>query len=485
MNGSALTTAAAGLPAPQRAQPSGAPGSPVPQRAQRSGAPGSSASQQPQRSATAGPPAPQQAHRPEPARPAHPTPTWAAAPLRPPRIPALGPERSLLVVDGRDTGRAWAPLGIRTARVGRDVTTDAPSWSAYLTALHRAGHPPHALVFDLPAATTSPERAAELTLPALHALGRATHSTPVRLAFLVTGRARPELAAALGALAQQAGAEDGRVHALCLAVQALPSGAEDPFRLALAELALPRPELAEVRYTATGRQVRAPYTTPDQTPAPAPAPGRGAPRAALRGGGRYLLTDTGSGTGTRLALSLARRHRARIVLLGPAGGPVPADAGIVTVTGRPSRADDVHAAVRTALDRFKGLDGVVHCPGHGEHRPLAALSAATAAHVLADAVTGAGHLDRATAELPLDFFALTLPAGAPLPVAGAALPATVGRALDALAAERARLAGAGLRHGACVTVTLHRPAGTGLPDALTRALAGGSGELSPCAPAAH
>ncbi|MEU6996555.1 KR domain-containing protein, partial [Streptomyces sp. NPDC046465] len=417
-----------------------------------------------------------------PPRPApRPTPQWTPAAAPPP--PTRTPGRGLLVIDGRDTGRAWAPLGVRTARVGRDVAADASSWDAYLTALHRAGHTPTALVFDLPAATTSLERAAELTLPALEALGRSTGPAPVHLAFLVTGRARPELAAALGALAQQAGAGDGRIHALCLTVHTLPPWTEGPFPLALGELALPRPRPAEVRYTAAGREAR--------IPRPAPPPPPGAPRAALRRGGRYLLTDTGSGTGTRLALSLARRHRAQVVLLAPPGSPVPADARIVRAAGRPSREDDVRAAVRTALEHFGGLEGVLHCPGHGGSGPLSAVAPATAPRVLADAVSGAAQLDRATAELPLDFFALSVPAAAHRTAARAPLPALVGRALEALAAERARLAGAGRRHGACVTV--HHSARTGLLDALTRALSGARGTAlsgargtpAPPAPAAH
>ncbi|WP_306335288.1 KR domain-containing protein [Streptomyces sp. KL118A] len=422
-------------------------------------------------------PAPEQAPRTRPGPPLHHTPLWVPAAPGPHHPPAFTPADSLLVVDSRDTGRAWAPLGVRTVRVGRDLSGSAPAWTSYLKALHRQEHAPRALVFDLPAATTDPERAAELTLPLLRALCCSTGRTPLHVAFLVTGRARPELAAAFGAIAQQAGAEDGRIHAVSVNVQALPPGAPDPLRTALGELALPRPKLAEVRYTPTGREVRVLRAAPGPRPGPPPA--------ALRPGGRYLLTDTGEGDGARLALALARSHRARIVLLAPECGPAPADARITHVAGRPSRAADVRAAVRVALHHFGSPDGVLHCAGHAEGRPLSQLSAATARQVLADAVTGAVHLDEATAELPLDFFALTTAAPAYRTATGAALPAATGRALGALAAARAQRARAGLRRG--LSLALCRPDRTGppTPDALNRALARGPHELTAHPAAAH
>ncbi|MEV7192653.1 KR domain-containing protein [Streptomyces sp. NPDC093510] len=396
------------------------------------------------------------------------TPVWAPAPARPRHPPVFTPDESLLVVDSRDTGRAWTPLGVRTARVGRDVLAGAHSWAAYLKTLRRAGHDPRVLVFDLPAATTTPQRAAELILPVLRALCGSTRRDPLHLAFLVTGRARPELAAALGAVAQAAAVEDGRLHALSLGVQHLPAWAGDPFRLALGELALPRPGLAEVRHTPAGREVRVLRA--------APGPRPGAPTAAIRAGGRYLLTDTGTGTGARLALSLARRHRARIVLLTPDADPPLPGARIVRAAGRLSCYDDVHAALRTALHHFGGIDGVLHCADHDAGRPLSRLSAAHARQILADTLTGAAHLDRATAELPLDFFASATSTPAYRAGTGAAIPAAVGRALGALAAERTRLTGDGLRHGVSLATCL--PARTDPLTALTQALAFGRSELA-------
>lgn len=56
------------------------------------------------------------------------------------------------------------------ARVGRDLTGDAASWTAYLADLRARGIRPRGLVFDLPADTTGPKDAVELALPAVRAL---------------------------------------------------------------------------------------------------------------------------------------------------------------------------------------------------------------------------------------------------------------------------------------------------------------------------
>jgi polyketide synthase PksN len=108
----------------------------------------------------------------------------------------------------------------------------------------------------------------------------------------------------------------------------------------------------------------------------------------------------------------------------------------------------VHAALR----EFGGLDGVVHCPGGGEARLLGGLSAGAARETVADAVSGATHLDRATAGLPLEFFALAVDTDPYQALAGASVPAAIARAFGSVAAARARLAAGGARHGASLAV---------------------------------
>ncbi|MFD3840458.1 hypothetical protein ACFWWC_30015 [Streptomyces sp. NPDC058642] len=417
---------------------------------------------------------------------------WAPAATHP-RTPPLFPmERLLHAIDGRDNGRAWVPGSVRTVRIGRDVTGSAMSWSTYLGELRDAGRSPRGIVVDLPAATTSVERAADLVLPLLRALCTSTGPDPLHLAFLVTGRARPELAAALGAVAQITGVEDGRLNAVSVRVETPPGWARDPFHVARAELALPRPGLAEVRYTDTGREVRVLRAHR--------APGGPAAPAGLRRGGRYLVGGGGDGGGERLAVRLVRELDARVVLLGGGDGTeqgdgalagVPGDTGrdiagartpgrpsdgtlvrvpgppspyrngaragrgsgvLVRVPGRPGQYADVRGAVHAALREFGGLDAVVHCPGGGKARLLGGLSAGAARETVADAVGGATHLDRATAGLPLEFFALAVDTDPYQALAGAAVPAAIARAFGSIAAARARLAATGARHGASLAV---------------------------------
>lgn len=459
---------------------------------------------------------------------------WVPAATHPLAPPALPTERMLLVVDGRDNGRAWVPGSVRTVRVGRDVTGSAMSWSTYLNQLREAGRFPRGVVVDLPAATTGAERAADLVLPLLRALCCSTGPDSLRLAFLVTGRARPELAAALGAVAQIAGVEDGRLSAVSVRVQTLPGWARDPFHVARAELALPRPGLAEVRYTSAGREVRV---------LRAHRPGAPTAPAGLRRGGRYLVGAGPDGAGERLALRLVRELGAHVVLFGadpqtepdegpvaggpggpgwqasgagtgsPADAPVPdrpgpyadragrtrgrgpltrqpeyagsrADGGgeegrgaLVRVGGRASRYADVRVAVQAALRAFGGLDGVVHCPGGGQGRLLGGQSVAAARETVADAVSGATHLDRATAVLPLEFFALAVDTDPYQAVAGASVPAAIGRAFGSVVAARARLAARGARRGASLAVC--RPGALAdLPDRGAGAWSGPAGRAA-------
>ncbi|MGW7207069.1 hypothetical protein [Streptomyces sp. NPDC054837] len=411
---------------------------------------------------------------------------WAPAATHP-RTPPLFPvERLLHAVDGRDNGRAWVPGSVRTVRIGRDVTGSAMSWSTYLGELRDAGRSPRGIVVDLPAATTSVERATDLVLPLLRALCTSTGPDPLHLAFLVTGRARPELAAALGAMAQITGVEDGRLNAVSVRVETPPGWARDPFHVARAELAPPRPGLAEVRYTDTGREVRVLRAHP--------APGGPAAPAGPRRGGRYLIGGGGDGRGERLAVRLVRELDARVVLFGGIDGaaagpgvrtpgrpspyadrggrgdgtlvrvpgqPGPQGAGaragrgggvLVRVPGRPGQYADVRGAVHAALREFGGLDGVVHCPSGGQARLLGALSAGAARETVADAVSGATHLDRATAGLPLEFFALAVDTDPYQALAGAAVPAAIARAFGSVSAARTRLAATGARHGASLAV---------------------------------
>ncbi|WP_030587742.1 SDR family NAD(P)-dependent oxidoreductase [Streptomyces anulatus] len=170
---------------------------------------------------------------------------------------------------------------------------------------------------------------------------------------------------------------------------------------ALAELAAGAPDV-EVRYAHGTRRIRL------ARPMPAPAD-----RASLRERGVYLITGGLGGVGLALARHLARSVHARLVL----GGRTPADpsvtaeltalgAEVVTVVMDVTRADDVDRAVRTAVDRFGVLHGVVHAAGVLRDGLLAGKKADDVRAVLAPKVDGAHHLEAATRRLSLDFLVL-------------------------------------------------------------------------------
>ncbi|MEI5033020.1 SDR family NAD(P)-dependent oxidoreductase [Streptomyces sp. S1A(2023)] len=337
-------------------------------------------------------------------------PGWEPAAARPADTAAVTARDVLLVVATGDTGRAWIPTGVRVARVGQDLAGDAASWTAYLADLRARGIHPRGLVFDLPAGTTSPQGGMELVLPAVRALIADREAGPLPVAFLVTGRACPELAPALGAFAQVTAAEDRRLKAVSVQVDEVPAWAEGPLQVALAELSAARPGLAEVRHGPAGREVR--VLRPRERDAGTSA----AP--VFREGGRYLITGGGRGIGLRIAALLARDHRARLLLTGRSE----ADAGqlaefrdmerggarVVYVRGDITRYEDALESVAVAEREFGGLDGVLHSAGLNEDAYLINKETESARRVLSVKLDGAAHLDRVTSNLPLDFLRAVL-----------------------------------------------------------------------------
>jgi acyl transferase domain-containing protein len=158
------------------------------------------------------------------------------------------------------------------------------------------------------------------------------------------------------------------------------------------------------------------------------------PAAEFRRGGVYLVTGGLGGIGLALAERIHRDHRARLVLLGRT--PVPprdqwnailasdatgaevrrrldglhrlanAGAEVTTVAGDVSKAEDVQRAVRTAIEQYGRLDGVVHCSGVPAVGLIQFKTTADLDRVLAPKVAGAEALVEALRGVPLDFLAL-------------------------------------------------------------------------------
>ncbi|WP_437836515.1 SDR family NAD(P)-dependent oxidoreductase [Sorangium sp. So ce1153] len=158
----------------------------------------------------------------------------------------------------------------------------------------------------------------------------------------------------------------------------------------------------EIRYVSEGREV----TTLEEVSAGF------AGEAPWRDGGVYLITGGAGGLGLIIAREIARKVKdATLVLAGRSrrGEVAPALGHGAKVEYRVLDVADaaaVEASVRDIVRRHGRLSGIVHSAGvlrdgfviHKTHEALRA--------VLDPKVRGAVHLDRATRDLPLDFFIL-------------------------------------------------------------------------------
>ncbi|MBA2896480.1 type I polyketide synthase [Nonomuraea soli] len=146
--------------------------------------------------------------------------------------------------------------------------------------------------------------------------------------------------------------------------------------------------------------------------------------AAVREGGRYLVTGGLGGIGITLAEELGTRHRARLVLLSRSGLPPreewdhPGDSrtaraiaavrrieqagGQVTVV----TADVTDPAPDRVLAAYGGLDGIIHAAGLPGDGMIEVRDPDQSRRVLAPKVTGTVALARAFAGQDLDFIAL-------------------------------------------------------------------------------
>ncbi|MFJ8194238.1 SDR family NAD(P)-dependent oxidoreductase [Streptomyces sp. NPDC096094] len=289
---------------------------------------------------------------------------------------------------------------------------------------------------------------------------------PVSLAVLTAGPGQRVAADALGGLCQIAAQEDRRVDAVAVH-STEPSGdgtGRTPLELAVTELALPTPGSHQVRHGPGGRATR--------TLVPI-RPDRDAARPLWRERGVHLVTGGTGGIGGHLALLLARRHAARLVLLGRSAPAARIDrlldrlreAGgeAVYVRGDVTRRSDVERAVARAHEEFGPLAGVLHAAGVNEDAYLVNKEPETARRVLAPKLTGAAVLDEVTAAEPLESFVLLSSVAAYTGGPGQSDYAAANRALGALAAIRAEAVTRGHgRRGTTVALALPLTEGGGM-----------------------
>jgi acyl transferase domain-containing protein len=402
---------------------------------------------------------------PTPVRAADPTrwfsvPRWEEsvlppAPVRPDRA---APTTWLLYADAAGLHRA---LAARLEARGDEVVTVAPGGGFRALSERRFEVQPtaaeeHALVLRACVARGTPpaailhlwsvgeESAAPAGTPALGfesllALGQALASelpgAPVALTLVSTGLhdvtgtepLSAEKATLLGPC-RVLPIEQPNLRCRSVDVVLPPTGGPEESRLADALLAeadgASADETVALRGTRRWVQGWAPY--------PLDAPAR--PRWALRERGVYLVTGGLGGVGLALAGHLARRTRARLVLVGrtalparetwddwrashAADDPVSArlaalarleadGADVLALAADVTRPDEMRAAVAAARAHFGRLDGAIHAaglPGGG----LAQLKTrAAAAEVLAPKVAGTRVLAEVLAGESLDFLAL-------------------------------------------------------------------------------
>ncbi|WP_262704979.1 MULTISPECIES: SDR family NAD(P)-dependent oxidoreductase [Streptomyces] len=287
----------------------------------------------------------------------------------------------------------------------------------------------------------------------------------ISVVVLTAGTAHSETADALGALCQIASQEDRRIRAVSVHVSGVPEATAPgtPLARAFAELALPTPGTAQVRYDRHGRAIR--------TLTPLPDTG-GDARGPWRERGVYLITGGAGGIGAHMAELLARRYAARLVLLGRSAITPPIRRVLERVREVGGEAVYVQAdvtdrgaaerALARAHEKFGPLTGVLHAAGVNEDAYLVNKDPRSVHRVLAPKVTGAAVLDEVTAAEPLEMFVLFSSVAAYIGGPGQSDYAAANRSLGALAAARAEAVARGIRRGTTVSLSLPLIAGGGM-----------------------
>ncbi|WP_030194541.1 type I polyketide synthase [Streptomyces sp. NRRL S-87] len=170
------------------------------------------------------------------------------------------------------------------------------------------------------------------------------------------------------------------------------------------------------------------------------------PHGRFRADGTYLITGGLGDLGLSLAAHLAERGAGSLALLGRSAPSPDAAARIEVLRAAGVRVAVVHADVADALSldlalatvraELPPLRGVFHAAGVLRDAVVRSLEPAGVAEVLAPKVDGAAHLDRLTADDPLDLFVLFSSAAGLVGNVGQAAYAAANTYLDALAEAR-------------------------------------------------
>jgi acyl transferase domain-containing protein/acyl carrier protein len=385
-------------------------------------------------------------------------PVWRAAALPAQRV-AFGVDDVLLILDTDDRLfeqirarlHTASPLkAIVLARQGEgDFAQEAPDrfvldasqpgqFESLLDALRGAGRTPSHVIHNIDAArlpadadATAAERALQVGVDALFGLCRAlaasgARQTPCALLSCFHADDGANLAAceALGAFYRSLALENSRYHGRVLTLEyGRDSDAEtdadhenraiDTVTAIVEELQAPSRHEVEVRRrtgdgTRAQRRVRALAEQALAVPAAGDVP--------LKHGGVYLITGGLGGLGLLFARHLAEHYRARLVLSGRSALDAAGEqklqqlhalgAEAIYLQADVADADRVRDLLAGAKTRFGALNGVIHSAGVNDDALLIRKDRERFRRVLGPKVQGTLHLDRLTADEPLDLFVL-------------------------------------------------------------------------------
>ncbi|MFD5645412.1 SDR family NAD(P)-dependent oxidoreductase, partial [Streptomyces anulatus] len=293
------------------------------------------------------------------------------------------------------------------------------------------------------------------------------HDGTTLLQVVTSGTEDEEAAPALSALLRTTALENPRITGQVLVLD----GASDRSRIADAVLENARhADDPLVRHRDAERLVR--------TWTPRTAVGAGTP---WRSGGTYLITGGAGGIGAVVARRIARdTEHAELVLVGrSAPGPRTdrllaelreAGAEARYAVADVSRGEEVRHLVAEVRERSGAVHGVIHAAGVIHDAYVKEKTPEEWERVLAPKVDGAVHLDRATADLPLESFLLFSSGAAVTGNPGQSDYATANAHLGTFAVRRNARVAAGGRSGRTVSIAwpLWKDGGMAVDDA-TRA----------------
>ncbi len=136
---------------------------------------------------------------------------------------------------------------------------------------------------------------------------------------------------------------------------------------------------------------------------------------SFKDGATYLITGGAGKLGLLIAGYIAGRCRARLVLSGRSNDPSDSlrsamdslraqGAEVSYRSANIAVREESEALVAWIVQQYGSLQGVIHCAGVASDRPIVSLDDGEFAEMLSPKVDGLMHLDRATADQPLEFF---------------------------------------------------------------------------------